>query len=76
MSMMNFERIFPHAADPDIVPILYEPIDYNAPIGKITNYGELGVDVLYKMLVDNISGNTVVGGSSVWRKVHLYGEMI
>ena len=64
---MNFERIFPHAIDTDVVPILYEPIDYNAGIGKRTNYGELGVDVLYKMLVDNISANTVVGGSSVWR---------
>ena len=67
MSIMNFERIFPHAVDPDVAPILYEPIDYNAAIGKRTNYGELGVDVLYKMLVDNVSGNTVVGGSSVWR---------
>ena len=54
MSIMNFERIFPHAVDPDVAPILYEPIDYNAAIGKRTNYGELGVDVLYKMLVDNL----------------------
>ena len=45
MSIMNFERIFPHAVDPDVAPILYEPIDYNAAIGKRTNYGELGVDV-------------------------------
>ena len=65
--MMNFDRIFPHAIDPDWASNLYESIDYNAAIGKRTNYGELGVDVLYKMLVDNISANTVVGGSSIWR---------
>lgn len=65
---MNFERIFPHAKAPGIIGKLYESIEYNAVIGKKTNHGSLGDDVLYVMLADNISANTVVGGSSIWRK--------
>ncbi len=65
---MNFERIFPHAVAKGIVKKLYESIDYNAAIGKRTNWGSRGVDVLYHMMADEISANTVVGNSSIWRR--------
>ena len=65
---MNFERIFPHAKAPGIIGKLYESIEYNAVIGKRTNYGTRGDDVLYVTLADEISANSVVGGSSIWRK--------
>lgn len=65
---MNFERIFPHASAPGLIQKLYEPIKYNAVIGKKTKYGSRGDDVLYRMKVEEISANSVVGGSSTWRK--------
>lgn len=64
--IMNFDRIVPFAADPNIASILFESIDYNAVIGKRTNYGSRGTDFLYKIIADTISGNTVVGGPSIW----------
>lgn len=64
---MNFKRIFPHVSIPGIAQKLYEDINYNAVIGKRTHYGERGVDVAYKVLVDEVSANTVVGGAYVWR---------
>ena len=63
----NFKRIIPSATMPELIAPFYEYIDYNAVIGKKTNYGQKGDDVLYYMKVDAISANTVVGGSSMWR---------
>ena len=65
---MNFQRIFPHAKSPNLIQKLYERINYNAVIGKRTKYGSRGDDVLYVTKVEEISMNSVVGGSSIWRR--------
>lgn len=65
--MANFNRIFPSITKKGIVTNLYENFEYKKGIGKKTNYGKRGAEVMYQLKLDAISSSTVVGNASLWR---------
>lgn len=67
MANGNLKRIFPNVVKQGIVSRVYEDVDYKKTIGKKTNLGRRGVEVMYQLTLDKITADSTVGNATLWR---------
>lgn len=67
MANGNLMRVFPNVVKPGIISPVYEDVDYKKAIGKKTQHGRIGVEVMYQLTLDKISANSTVGNATLWR---------